>query len=106
MENRKNESQKIWFRSERVFRVDGRWYFHTREGIDVGPYESRFEAEIDATMLIANLKAADPGRAKTVIREFMLFSDSEPADFTDMTDSAYTDYVIEDVHEVLRSIRA
>jgi hypothetical protein len=106
MQNRKNESQKIWFRSERVSRIDGRWYFHTREGLDVGPYESRFEAEIDATLLMASLKAADPERAKTVIREFMLFSDSEDADFTDMPDSAYTDYVIEDVHEVLRSIRA
>jgi len=106
MENRKHEPQQIWFRSERVFRVDGRWYFHTREGIDVGPYETRFEAEIDATMLIALLKAAEPERAKTVIREFALFSDADAADFADLTDSAFTDYVVEDVHEVLRSIRA
>ena len=106
MENRENEPQRFWFRSERVFRVDGLWYFHTREGIDVGPYETRFEAEIDATMLVAMLKDVEPEKAKTVIREFMLFSDAGPSDYADMSDAAFTDYVTEDVNEVLRSIRA
>ena len=47
MDYRKDEPPKTWFRSDRVFRADGQWFFHTREGIAVGPYKTRFEAEID-----------------------------------------------------------
>ena len=48
---RQNEQSRTWFRSDRVFLSDGKWFFHTREGVDVGPYESQFEAEIEAGML-------------------------------------------------------
>ena len=49
---RNNEEQRVWFRSERVFFSNGSdWYFQTREGIDVGPYESQFEAEIEGGLL-------------------------------------------------------
>jgi hypothetical protein len=59
---RKDERLRTWFRSDRVFLSDGQWFFHTREGVDVGPYDSQFEAEIEAGML------------KAVIREFVLDS--------------------------------
>ena len=45
---RQNEETRTWFRSDRVFLSDGKWFFHTREGVDLGPYESQFEAEIEA----------------------------------------------------------
>ncbi len=72
---RLNERPRTWFRSERVFLSDGRWYFHTREGVDVGPYESQFEAEIEAGMLkeLLRERAAADG-ALDVIREFVLDS--------------------------------
>lgn len=35
---------KVWYRSERFFCVDGKWYFSTREGTDVGPYANRSAA--------------------------------------------------------------
>lgn len=77
---RSNEQPRTWFRSERVFLSDGNWYFHTREGVDVGPYESQFEAEIESGMLKQMLRELDgaplPGadQALRVIREFVLDS--------------------------------
>ena len=33
------------FRPSRFFKEAGQWYYHTREGIDEGPFRSRLEAE-------------------------------------------------------------
>jgi hypothetical protein len=72
---RRDESNKTWFRSERVFNCNGGWYFHTREGIDVGPYESQLEAEIEAGMLKELIKNSHVGgEALTVLRDFILES--------------------------------
>ena len=73
---RQNESPKTWFRSDRVFLSDDKWYFHTREGVDVGPYDSQFEAEIEGGMLKALLRerGAQSGGSMSVIREFVLDS--------------------------------
>ena len=55
---RKNE-QDYPFRSERVFNVNGGWFFQTRERCDMGPYESRSEAEVASRHFAAiNEKAA------------------------------------------------
>ena len=90
MEHRRNEPPKTWFRSDRLFRVDGEWYFHTREGIAVGPYRSQFEAEVDVGMLKALLRATPPERAIAVIREFVLDSNTTVGGLNDAT---FTDYV-------------
>jgi hypothetical protein len=51
------------------------WYFQTREGVDVGPYESQFEAEIEAGLLKELLKdQGDDSAIKSIIREFVLDS--------------------------------
>ncbi|MEQ8859527.1 MAG: DUF6316 family protein [Pseudomonadales bacterium] len=72
---RTNEHPRTWFRSERVFLSNGKWYFHTRECVDVGPYDSQFEAEIEAGMLKELLRErADGDGAMSVIREFVLDS--------------------------------
>ena len=72
---RLDEEPRTWFRSERVFLSDQMWFFHTREGVDVGPYPSQFEAEIEAGLLKELLREAGaeaPGMG--VIREFVLES--------------------------------
>jgi hypothetical protein len=57
---RSGEAIRMWFRSDRCFTVgDHQWYFLTREGIDVGPYDSKFEAETEARRLIRLLKKCD-----------------------------------------------
>jgi hypothetical protein len=72
MAHRKNEEPRIWFRSERVFRVDEEWFIHTREGIAVGPYSDKFAADVDAEVLKSLLAEADEeSEAKAVIEEFM-----------------------------------
>ncbi|MCZ6710730.1 MAG: DUF6316 family protein [Gammaproteobacteria bacterium] len=72
---RSNEKKKTWFRSERVFVSNTQWYFHTREGVDIGPYDSQFEAEIEAGMLKELLREGEQGqRCMAVIREFVLDS--------------------------------
>ena len=71
MANRRGEQPKTWFRSERIFRVDGNWFIHTREGIAVGPYTDRFAAEVDAEVLRSVLVGADEAEATGIIQAFM-----------------------------------
>lgn len=74
--SRNKEQERVWFRSERVFLSGGsHWYFQTREGVDVGPYESQFEAEIEAGLLKELLQECPDERAvRGAIREFVLDS--------------------------------
>jgi hypothetical protein len=73
---RQDENPRTWFRSGRVFLSDGKWFFHTREGVDVGPYESQFEAAIEAGMLkeLLRERGASGQGSMSVIREFVLDS--------------------------------
>ena len=73
---RQDEKPRTWFRSDRVFLSDNQWFFHTREGVDVGPYDSQFEAEIEAGMLkeLLRERAAKGEACMSVIREFVLDS--------------------------------
>jgi hypothetical protein len=73
MEYRKNEPVRTWFRSHRIFRSNEYWYFHTREGIDVGPFQSEFEAQVESNILKHVLNGtADDKDAIAAIREFLL----------------------------------
>lgn len=93
MAYRKNDSEaKTWFRSARVYRSDGQWYFHTREGIEVGPYQAQFEAEVDAEMLKFLLVDLDEESARAIIKAFML--ENSPAN--DGLNAAFTDYLLAD----------
>jgi hypothetical protein len=71
---RLGELARQWLRRERVFERGGHWYFRTREGIDVGPYASRFEAEIEADILVARLARETTLPPARVIRAFILES--------------------------------
>ena len=41
---RKGENTKLWFRSERIFSTQNQWYFSTREGVAIGPFTTRCDA--------------------------------------------------------------
>ena len=86
MKNRKNEEPKLWFRADRVFLSNGMWYFHTREGIDVGPYLTQFEAEVEANILKNILNGVPEDQAISTIREFLLNSVTAGSDLSSMTD--------------------
>ena len=93
MGHRKDEEPRTWFRSERVFCSDGVWYFHTREGVDVGPYRNKFEAEVDAEMLKTLLVGVEGEEARQTIRKFML---DDRTNMDDMRDAAFTDYLLDE----------
>lgn len=42
---RAGESEKTWYRSERIFWSEAGWYFLTRENTQEGPFGSKREAE-------------------------------------------------------------
>jgi len=82
----RNEPSRTWFRSDRVFRVNEFWYLHTREGIDVGPFVSEFEAQIEASILKQLLsESASPTSAASTIRDFVLDSARGASDLKSLT---------------------
>jgi hypothetical protein len=87
MDHRRNEPAKTRFRSHRIFRANEHWYFHTREGIDVGPFRSEFEAQVEASILKHVLKdSASSAAAIAAIREFLLDARMASSDLTGLTD--------------------
>jgi hypothetical protein len=68
---RDDDAPKTWFRSERVFRVDGDWFIHTREGIAVGPYQDKFAADVDAEVLKSLLVGTKEAEAVGIIQDFV-----------------------------------
>jgi hypothetical protein len=92
MEHRKNEQRQTWFRSGRFFSSNAQWYFHTREGIDVGPFNSEFEAQVEASILKSVLKGGSVP-ALQVIREFLLDVRTQSSNL-----SGLTDYVTKEGH--------
>jgi hypothetical protein len=99
MATRKDEQPRTWFRSDRIFCAEGVWFFHTREGVDVGPYRNKFEAEVDAEMLKALLEGVDPSQTRRVIREFML---DDRTVMDNLRGEAFTDYLIEEGSRALQ----
>ncbi len=71
---RLGELARQFMRRDRVFERGGNWYFRTREGIDVGPYSTQFEAEIEADILIARLRRDASSHSPRIIRAFILES--------------------------------
>ena len=77
MITRKGEPLRTWFRSDRVFRAGGEWFFHTREGVALGPYETQAEARLDADRL-ASILAEDTAReARDIVMAFVLGGDGD-----------------------------
>jgi hypothetical protein len=69
---RAGEDKRTWHRRRRVFNVNRLWFISTREGIDVGPYESVAEAERDCALIRNLLKASTSEAAgRLAIYEFM-----------------------------------
>ena len=60
-------------RTDRSFNRHGKWFFRTREDIDVGPYPTHERAEIAASQLAIMLDGiTDLEITAQFIREFML----------------------------------
>jgi hypothetical protein len=59
-------------RSDRIVLARGRWYVTTRERVDIGPYDTKEEAEIAAMHLAKALDGIEePSVAVALINEFV-----------------------------------
>jgi len=68
---RDGERSKQWFRANRAFCVSTSWYFSTREGVQVGPFESKDETESAIVELCGILnEISDPLASVLAIHEF------------------------------------
>ena len=68
---RRGERSKSWFRADRFYSEDDAWFFSTREGVDVGPYETHEIAQREAQRLIKMVAATpNPVAAALLIHEF------------------------------------
>lgn len=64
--NRKGEIGSPPPRGSRVFLMEDDWYFATREGPNIGPYDSRAEADSNLQNFIEFIQLAKP----PVLKEF------------------------------------
>jgi hypothetical protein len=73
-----DERRRLYFRSLRVSMRDGSWYVRTRERVDLGPFRSRFEAEVEAELLVDMLEQkGNTGNPRAVLQEFVQRSRSD-----------------------------
>lgn len=57
--SRKGEKKDPQDRSERLFTQHNYWYFRTREGMDIGPYDSKADANDGINSFIDFLDTAE-----------------------------------------------
>lgn len=53
-------------RNNRFFKKAGYWYYSTREGFNIGPFDSQSEAESGASEFIDFIMHADSGTLQTL----------------------------------------
>lgn len=64
--NRNGERGIIPERNDRFFSKDGYWYYTTREGVDIGPFDSMDEAVASAEELIEFITSEEPAFSSTL----------------------------------------
>lgn len=66
-------------RTARFVEKEEGWFFRTREGVVLGPYGNQFDAELSASILVAQLAQADDGAdTAALIQRFV----NDPANAT------------------------
>lgn len=60
LQPRKHESIEILVRSDRAFEQEKYWYFRTREGTNIGPFDNRGDAIVGTKGFIAFLEESQP----------------------------------------------
>lgn len=56
MGKREGDDNKTFFNSDRFFNEGGKWFFATREGQLMGPFDSRKDAEQELMLYLRNLE--------------------------------------------------
>lgn len=71
--HREGEAGKIPVRADRFFAAQGQWYFYTREGAPLGPFDDKEEALHGLEDFIEFMNLAEP---KTL---FKLYTSLQPS---------------------------
>lgn len=66
--NRAGEQGNFPERNQRFFQKASYWYYSTREGVDIGPFDSLSEAEVGASDFIDFIIHAEPSVLQTLER--------------------------------------
>ncbi len=66
MDIRHGEQGQPPTRKERFFQLDAYWYYTTREGVDIGPFDNRADAIEGCTDFIEFIGVADPSFSSTL----------------------------------------
>lgn len=67
--NRAGEQGSVPARHGRYLQKDGYWYYNTREGVDIGPFDSREDAEIGVGEFIEFIRASEP-KVSDVLKQY------------------------------------
>jgi hypothetical protein len=59
-DKRTGENGEIPIRSDRFFSAQGEWYFSTREGAPIGPFDDKSEAKQGLTDFLEFMDLAEP----------------------------------------------
>jgi hypothetical protein len=97
---REGEKPRFWYRNDRLFKNSGKWFFQTREGIDVGPYGCEFDAALELEIMIRRLRDAQPEQALKIIQNHLY--DVRSGGGSSLNTAAFTSYVVEGGVELLR----
>ena len=57
MQRKTDAIESVHFQANRIHNLNGRWYFLTREGGNIGPFESKRQAEKSLALYLSGMKA-------------------------------------------------
>lgn len=67
--NRAGEQGNVPERQGRYIQKDGYWYYTTREGVDIGPFDTRADTEVGVAEFIDFIHASEP-KASDVLKQY------------------------------------
>ena len=67
--NRRGDTESFLDRkNSRFFQSQGYWYYNTREGADIGPFDTHSEAETGVSDFIDFMSHAEPSMSETLAK--------------------------------------
>lgn len=67
--NRAGEQGDVPARHGRYVQKEGYWYYTTREGVDIGPFDTQADAEVGVEDFIEFIQASEP-RVSDVLKQY------------------------------------
>ena len=69
---REGEKYRTWYRNDRIYKGRDGWYFHTREGVDVGPFKCEWDAELEQEALVRHIQTVPTTSKDAVVNNFAI----------------------------------